>query len=109
GIVNCKLNKSTGSRDAKLQKWCHVSKMEFGTRNAMIRCIGTSIFKPSNNVPIFCCKMVVTLYRSISKAIVLEAMYLQLKEDRTPSSDFTLFSSPLPDSDSIPVNLTNLD
>ncbi|GKG22242.1 hypothetical protein Tco_0387545, partial [Tanacetum coccineum] len=27
--------KLTGSRGAKLQKWCHVSKMEFGTRNAM--------------------------------------------------------------------------
>ncbi|GJR50084.1 hypothetical protein Tco_1400605 [Tanacetum coccineum] len=25
----------TGSRGAKLQKWCHVSKMEFGTRNVM--------------------------------------------------------------------------
>ncbi|GJZ04910.1 hypothetical protein Tco_0538185 [Tanacetum coccineum] len=29
------LLRSTGSRGAKLQKWCHVSKMEFGTRNAM--------------------------------------------------------------------------
>ncbi|GKF87283.1 hypothetical protein Tco_0258160, partial [Tanacetum coccineum] len=27
--------KSTGSCGAKLQKWCHVSKMEFGTRNVM--------------------------------------------------------------------------
>ncbi|GJT66008.1 glutamine dumper 2-like protein [Tanacetum coccineum] len=26
---------STGSGRVKLKKWCHVSKMEFGTRNAM--------------------------------------------------------------------------